>query len=94
MWCTPSLRWFEAAIFGSTTIFFAAVQHYATLFTAKQYGYVDVPIGMWCALVLVYCVFIPNTWRRAAAVIGVFCLTPIGTMAIDSRWLGSGSTHV
>ena len=90
VWCTPSLRWFEAAIFGSTTIFFAAVQHYVTLFTAKQYGYVDVPIGMWCALVLVYCLFIPNTWRRAAVIIGVFCLTPIVTMAVDSRWLGSG----
>jgi len=90
LWCTSSLRWFEAAIFGSTTVFFAAVQHYATLFTAKQFGYVHVPVGMWCALVLVYCLFIPNTWRRAAAVIGVFCLAPVVTMAIDGRWLGSG----
>ena len=67
VWCTTSLRWFEAAIFGSTTFFFAAAQHYATLFTAKQYGYVDVPIGMWCGLVLVYCLFIPTTPARSSA---------------------------
>ena len=49
VWCTRSLRWLEAAIFGSTTVFFAAAQHFATLFTAKQYGYVHVPVGMWWA---------------------------------------------
>lgn len=89
-WNIRALRGFELLVFGSTTFFFAALQHYVTVFTAKQFGYLDEPIGIWCGLVLIYGMFIPNSWRRAALVIGVFCLAPILTIAVDSRLLGSG----
>jgi serine/threonine-protein kinase len=87
-WSVAQLHAFELAIFGTTVIFFAAVQHYATLFTAKQYDYADDPIGVWCILILVYGMFIPNTWRRAALVIGGFCLAPIITLVYDDWRLG------
>jgi eukaryotic-like serine/threonine-protein kinase len=87
-WCMLSLRGFELGIFGLSTLFFATVQHYSTLFTAEQYGYADDPIGVWCLLILVYGMFIPNTWRRAACVIAVIACTPLVTLAYDAYQLG------
>jgi serine/threonine-protein kinase len=87
-WSITALRRFELAIFGSTTLFFAATQHYITLFTGRTFGYVDTPTGIWCTLVLVYGLFIPNTWRRAALAEGLFCLTPLVVMGIDAAILG------
>jgi serine/threonine-protein kinase len=89
-WSMRALRLFELATFGSTTLLFAAVQHYSTIATASRYNFVDVPIGIWCGLVLAYGMLIPNSWRRAAVVIGVLCLAPIATLAVDSLWLNSG----
>ena len=89
-WSMRALRLFELATFGSTTLLFAAVQHYSTIATAKQFNFVDVPIGIWCGLVLAYGMLIPNGWRRAAVVIGLLCLAPIATLAVDSYWLNGG----
>lgn len=52
-------------------------------------------VYMWSLLIVTYGMFIPNTWRRATAVVGVMVLTPVAmyaaiglsTEAIDGRLL-------
>jgi tRNA A-37 threonylcarbamoyl transferase component Bud32 len=82
------LRTIEVGVFGLTVAFFADVQHVATTFTALKYGYADDPIGIWCLLILSYGMFIPNTVRRAAVMIGALSIAPVLVMAYDSYQLG------
>ncbi len=77
------LRLAELAIFGWTGLFFLRVQHFTTLYYANEQGYVPNPVGMWFALIFTYAIFIPNTWRRAAVVIGVLAAAPVIWTIID-----------
>jgi tRNA A-37 threonylcarbamoyl transferase component Bud32 len=80
------LRVAELAIFAWTAIFFLGVQHFNSLVGAKQYGYVPNPAGIWFALIFTYAIFIPNTWRRAAGVVGVLAAAPVVWSIVDIRW--------
>jgi serine/threonine-protein kinase len=42
----------------------------------------------WFALIVAYGMFIPNTWRRCAAVVGLMALTPLVSSAIASSVYG------
>ncbi len=53
----------------------------ATSVVALQYLY----LGAWCLLLLIYGIFVPNTWKRAAAVMLPVSLLPYVVMAIQ-RW--------
>lgn len=77
------LRLAELAIFAWTAIFFLRVQHFNTLYAALRYGVVPSPVGMWLILIFTYAVFIPNTWRRAAWVIGAMAAAPVLWSLVD-----------
>ncbi len=74
-----SLRWLRIAeliTFGLPAAFFVAVQYYITL-DSSQRGVLDFPEGTWLVLLYTYALFIPNTRRRAAVVIGLLAAMPM-----------------
>ena len=84
--CDLSLRWLRVAetlIFGMTALFFVAVQHFATVYAASQFGYVFNPVALWFALMFTYAIYIPNAWRRAAIILGFMAIAPIACLLVD-----------
>jgi eukaryotic-like serine/threonine-protein kinase len=82
-----SLRWLrvsEFVIFGLPTVFFVLLQYFITLGSCLE-GVLDFPEGLWLVLIYTYAMFIPNTARRAAAVIGLLAVTPM-TLLIGMMW--------
>src|SRR5262245_20197250 len=69
------LRVAELIIFGLPAAFFLLVQHRMTLDNAAR-GFMPSPMPLWLLLIFTYAMFIPNTWRRAAWVIGAMALAP------------------
>jgi eukaryotic-like serine/threonine-protein kinase len=49
---------------------------------------------LWFALIVAYGIFIPNTWRRCATVVGVLAATPIVTAAISNSLFGGISPRL
>jgi serine/threonine-protein kinase len=87
-----TLRWIELAMFGSAGAYFAWLQ-FVLLQNAdlrEQVAGHEIVAhltasanGMkWLVLMVIYGTFIPNTWRRCAAVIGVMVLTPLLLMTV------------
>jgi serine/threonine-protein kinase len=70
------LRLSELVIFGLPTAFFLMVQHKMTLEDARR-GVHPGSMAFWLLLMFTYGMFIPNTWRRAAVVIGLMALAPL-----------------
>lgn len=94
--CDLSLRWLRVAetlIFGLTALFFVAVQHCVTL-VAARIGYVFNPVALWFTLMFTYAIYIPNTWRRAAIVLGFMAIAPITCLLVDHTLYPSPFTHL
>jgi serine/threonine-protein kinase len=70
------LRVFEWIIFGLPAVFFIAIQYSVTLNSSLE-GVMDFPEGLWLVLIYTYTIFIPNTWQRAAVVIGLMASMPL-----------------
>jgi serine/threonine-protein kinase len=70
------LRIAELVIFGLPAVFFLMLQHRMTLEDAGK-GVTPAPLPFWLLLIFTYGMFIPNTWRRAALVIGPMALAPV-----------------
>lgn len=79
---TRQLRFMELVIFGWTAAYFVRAQHVSALHCAAK-GYIHSPVGMWSLLVFTYAIFIPNSWRRAAAILGIMAAMPVAWLAID-----------
>ena len=77
------LRISELIIFGLPAAFFLMLQHRVTMEDPGR-GVMPPPLPLWLLLIFTYGMFIPNTWRRAAVVIGAIGLAPLllvaGTM--------------
>jgi serine/threonine-protein kinase len=71
----PKLRAAELMIFGLPALFFLLLQHRMTLDSVAR-GSMPPPLPFWLLLIFTYAMFIPNTWRRAALVIGAMALAP------------------
>src|SRR5262245_26784419 len=74
--CPVSMRKLRAAeliIFGLPALFFLLLQHRVTLDDVAR-GFMPAPLPFWLLLIFTYGMFIPNTWRRAACVIGAMAL--------------------
>jgi serine/threonine-protein kinase len=71
-----ALRAAELVIFGLPAGFFLLLQHHVVLEDAGQ-GFLPRPLPFWLLLIFTYGMFIPNTWRRAALVIGVLAVAPV-----------------
>jgi serine/threonine-protein kinase len=69
------LRLAELVIFGLPAVFFLTLQHRSTLSEAAR-NFLPPPMPFWLLLIFTYAMFIPNTWRRAALVIGAMALAP------------------
>ena len=69
------LRIAELVIFGMPALFFLLLQHRVTLSDVAR-NYMPPPMSFWLVLISTYGMFIPNTWRRAAVVIGAMALAP------------------
>jgi eukaryotic-like serine/threonine-protein kinase len=80
--CTYSLnvlRFVEILVFGAPAVFFIALNYTQLEFTATRPDYPRLPaiVSGWMLLIFCYATFIPNTWRRAALVIGAFAVAPM-----------------
>ncbi|MEK6236085.1 MAG: serine/threonine protein kinase [Planctomycetales bacterium] len=84
--CLRNLRMAELVIFGLPAAFFAASQGYRLLHWQEMAdkGMQSNPTGAWVALMYTYAIFIPNTWKRAALVVGSIGMTPILVMLVLS----------
>jgi serine/threonine-protein kinase len=71
-----NLRIGELIIFGLPAAFFLLLQRRVTV-TEVERGHVPSPLSFWPLLIFTYAMFIPNTWRRAALVIGALAVAPI-----------------
>ncbi|HVX12808.1 MAG TPA: serine/threonine-protein kinase [Pirellulales bacterium] len=80
------LRLAELAIFAWTALYFLRVQHFNTLYCAVEHGFIPNPAAMWFMLIFTYAIFIPNTWRRAAVVIGFLAAAPVVWSVFDMTW--------
>ena len=69
------LRFAELVIFGLPAAFFLLLQHRVTLSDAAR-SFMPPPMPFWLLLIFTYAMFIPNSWRRAALVIGAMALAP------------------
>jgi eukaryotic-like serine/threonine-protein kinase len=69
------LRVAELIVFGLPAVFFLLLQRRFTLDQVAR-GFMPPPMPFWLLLIFTYAMFIPNTWRRAARVIGAMALAP------------------
>lgn len=70
------LRAYELLIFGMPAVFFVLLNVAANAFWAKR-GILTNPMAPWFLLIFTYALFIPNTWKRAAAILAPMALAPI-----------------
>ncbi len=70
------LRLAEVLVFGGSAVFFCLVSCAMLGETASE-GYVRSIAPIWLLLIFTYALFVPNTWRRAAVVIGSMTAAPI-----------------
>jgi len=81
--CLRSLRWMELGIFGLTTTFFVNVQHFDVLYTTKLQQHIPSTVAIWFTAIFIYAIYIPNTWRRAAVVLGCILIAAVSGYAFD-----------
>jgi eukaryotic-like serine/threonine-protein kinase len=81
------LRLAELVVFGDPALYFAVfsqqrLQHSANLEDGAYLVGIATP---WLLLIFTYALFVPNTWRRALAVLGLMGITPLAVIAL--QWL-------
>jgi eukaryotic-like serine/threonine-protein kinase len=75
------LRLYELAIFASPAVYLLMME-YDRITDCASRGYLQHPVSSWYALIFTYALFIPNTWRRAAVVVGTMAAAPITLIAV------------
>ncbi len=70
------LRGYELAIFGLPVAYFLVAQ-YDIFDIISRKGFLPSPLAPWMGTIFIYAMYIPNTWRRAAIVIGIMCACPV-----------------
>ena len=74
---TKQLRWVELITFGLPVVFSVLLQHSKALLWADWHGVIPPVSGVWLLQIFLYALFIPNTWKRAAVVIGLMAAMPL-----------------
>ena len=78
------LRWAELLVIGSPAAFFL-FSNYSELALCSSadvdHAHVPTIVSPWMLLLFCYALFVPNSWRRAAVVLGLLGLGPILVMA-------------
>lgn len=75
-----NLRTFELLVFGTPVILFTLLTIESTWLSLEQ-GFQYPVATPWLLLIFTYAMFIPNTWKRAAIVLGSISLIPSVTLA-------------
>ena len=88
---TSTLRIAEIVIFGLPALYFLTLQWEALQEKAPMLTGITAP---WLMLVLVYSLYIPNTWKRAAWVLGSFAIAPVALCIVAVLVLGSDYAKV
>jgi len=94
--CRPSmlnLRIKEGIIFGVPAMFFIAMNAYAVSECATEHKTIPHLGGPWFLLLFTYAMFIPNTTRRAAIVLGMLAILPVGTL-LGLYWMDQACHYV
>lgn len=80
----PYLRVAEALVFGVPAAFFVLLDYSQLSYSATldENPYVPSSIADWMLLIFTYALFVPNTWRRAAIVLGLMALAPLAVMLL------------
>lgn len=76
------LRVAEVLVFGAPAAFFVLLD-YVRMNVCAERGFVQEMSGHWIVLIFLYAMFIPNTWRRAACVLGAIAALPLITLAVN-----------
>jgi serine/threonine-protein kinase len=79
---TRQLRAIELITFGVPLAFFLLMQYAKTAEWADELGTLPETAPCWVLMVFTYALFIPNSWRRAAAVIGVMSAAPFAGLLL------------
>jgi serine/threonine-protein kinase len=88
-WSTRNLRSLELLTFAMPAVMFLMYQDFKSELWAESFGTLPELSGLWLLQVFTYALFIPNTWRRAAVVIGLMALAPLVGLVITA-WLDDG----
>jgi serine/threonine-protein kinase len=78
-----TLRGIELLVFGAPAAFFLLMDYHQLIHCASQtIGHPHIPdiLGSWTLLIFCYALFIPNSWQRAAIVLGTMGLAPLGVL--------------
>jgi serine/threonine-protein kinase len=101
----PQLRWLEVILFASMGLYFTWIQlffhSFGWLARLAPYDWQGVWLMAralsfgWYALIVLYGILIPNTWRRCAAVVGVMAFWAVLTGLAGGYWeaIGEGRLH-
>jgi eukaryotic-like serine/threonine-protein kinase len=80
------LRQLELLMFGVSAVNFVLLD-YVSIMDCAPRGFIQSPASYWTTLILLYGIFIPNTWRRAAAVVsGMFVISLAMTVFLRFRY--------
>ena len=74
------LRFKELIIFGVPAAFFVLMQWQAMQACAADNHHIESPVPPWYLLMFTYAMFIPNTWRRATAMIAPMAIAPVAIL--------------
>ncbi|MEM9187289.1 MAG: serine/threonine-protein kinase, partial [Planctomycetota bacterium] len=79
------LRIAEVVVFGDPAVYFWIISQHKLNHTANLAESPHLPIIVvpWLILIFTYALFIPNTWRRAAAVMAPIALAPLAILAMQ-----------
>ena len=80
------LRWLELVVFGLPAVYLLLWQYLKMTNWAREYGVVSNPADKWLMLIVAYAIFIPNTWQRAALVMGTIASWPV-LLTLALAWL-------
>ncbi|MBA2115037.1 serine/threonine protein kinase [Bremerella alba] len=74
------LRSQEIVTFGLPALFLLMTQYHSMQMCARDHGVLLSPSSGWILLIFIYALFIPNTWHRAAVVIGAMVIAPLALL--------------
>ena len=80
-----NLQWAELIIFGAPAVFFLLLGYHKLFYCAElseSNAHVPNIAGAWILLIFSYALFVPNSWQRAATVMGLMGLAPLAIMVL------------
>lgn len=75
------LRLVELIVFGMPALLFVVLT-YVMLTESAAKGYVPSIVPSWMLLIFVYALFIPNSWKRAAVIVGLMASLAVATQIV------------